>query len=248
MIDWSARLANVPPVRLAGTLLRLVGSQEQVATGRLVGSLARQALLEDMLEATKPPWRKGTEALHYLLSTPFRYPPPKHGSRFGSRGEPSLLYGSLETRTVLAEAAYYRFVFWNGMARPPAGKLDTQHTLFAAAYRTGRGLQLQAPPFADHRAALASPTGYQTSQALGTAMRAAGIEAFEFVSARAPEGGLNVALFGPGALAGNAPLSQEAWLCETSARHVRFRPAPGPGLHEFPLTSFLVAGALPWPA
>ncbi|HSD59268.1 MAG TPA: RES family NAD+ phosphorylase [Burkholderiales bacterium] len=248
MVDWQASLASVQPAKLAGTLLRLVESQEQVATNQLVGSLARQAVLEEMLEATKPRLRKGTESLHYMLATPFRYPPLKHGSRFGTRGEPSLFYGSLETRTVLAEAAYYRFVFWYGMAKPPAGKLDTQHTLFGAAYRSGQGLQLQAPPFAEHRAALASPSDYRASQALGTAMRAAGIEAFEFISARDPEAGINVALFTPKALARKEPGSQEAWLCELTGERVRFCAARRRDLHDFPLAAFQVAGRLPWPA
>lgn len=248
MTDWRARVAEVAPVELAGTLLRLVESQEQVATNQLVGSLERQALLESMLEATKPPLRRGSESLHYLLATPFRYPPLKHGSRFGTRSEPSLLYGSLEVRTVLAEAAYYRFVFWHGMARPPAGKLDTQHTLFGAAYRTARGLRLQAAPFDRHRAELASPSDYHASQAAGSAMRAAGIEAFEFVSARDPEAGINVALFTPRALARPDPVSQDAWLCELSGERVRFRAARGREVHDFPLGLFAVAGRLPWPA
>ena len=248
MVDWQACLADATPVKRSGTLLRLVESQEQVATNQLVASLDRQALLEEMLEATKPRLRKGTESLHYLLATPFRYPPLKQGSRFGTRSEPSLFYGSLATSTVLAEAAYYRFVFWVGMATPPAGKLDTQHTLFGAAYRTTQGLQLQAPPFAEHRAALASPSDYRASQVLGMAMRAASIDAFEFVSARDPQGGINVALFTPKAFAKKEPVSQEAWLCELSGERVRFRAARGRDLHDFPLADFQVAGRLPWPA
>jgi len=248
VVDWQACLADTAPVKLTGTLLRLVKSQEQVATRQLVASLARQTLLEDMLEATKPRLRKGTESLHYLLATPFRYPSLKHGSRFGTRSEHSLFYGSLTAQTVLAEAAYYRFVFWHGMATPPAGKLDTQHTLLGAAYRTGQGLQLQAPPFARHRGALASPSDYRASQALGTAMRTAGIEAFEFVSARDPQAGINVALFTPKALARKDPVSQEAWLCELDGERVRFRAARGRDLHDFPLGVFQVAGRLPWPA
>lgn len=246
--DWSACLTEQPPERLSGRLLRLVESQEQVATRALVDSLDRQAILESMLEATKPPLPTGSGALHYLLATPFRYPPLKHGSRFGTRTEPSIFYGSLATRTVLAEAAYYRFVFWHGMATPPARKIDTQHTLFGAAYRTARGLRLQAQPFATHHAVLASKTDYRASQALGTAMRRAGVEAFEFTSARDPDGGVNVALFTPGAFARKTPASQEAWLCELSGARVRFRPARGDGFHEFALATFLVEGRLPWPA
>lgn len=248
MVDWDACLASAKPAKLSDTLLRLVESQEQVATNQLVSSLERQAMLEDMLESTKPRLRKGTESLHYLLATPFRYPPLKHGSRFGSRSEASLFYGSLAVKTVLAEAAYYRFVFWYGMAAPPTGKLDTQHTLFGAAYRTQQGLRLQDPPFAAHHALLASPSDYSASQALGAALRAAGIEAFEFVSARDPEDGINVALFTPKAFAKKEPVSQEPWLCEVTGERVRFRAARERDIHDFPLATFQVESRLPWPA
>lgn len=248
MVDWGACLADAEPGSLSGVLLRLVESQEQVATNQLVSSLDRQAVLEDLLEATKPRLRKGTEHLHYLLATPFRYPPLKHGSRFGTRSEPSLFYGSLKARTVLAEAAYYRLVFWQGMAQPPVGKLDTQHTLFGAAYRTSQGLRLQDPPFTAYRNVLTRPDDYRASQALGTRMRADGIEAFEFISARDPDGGINVALFNPGALAGKDPLSQEPWLCELTAERVRFYAAHSRDIHDFPVGLFLVGGKLPQPA
>jgi hypothetical protein len=72
----------------------MVESQQQIATSSLVDDLAEQALLEELIERSKPPLRSGTERLHYLLATPFRYPPLRHGSRFGGRFEPSLLYGA----------------------------------------------------------------------------------------------------------------------------------------------------------
>lgn len=248
MVDWDVCLSEGEPVRLSGVLLRLVESQEQVATNQLVSSLDRQAMLEDLLEATKPRLRKGTELLHYLLATPFRYPPLKHGSRFGTRSEPSLFYGSLDVKTVLAEAAYYRLIFWYGMTRPPVGKLDTQHTLFGAAYRTNKGLRLQDPPFSQYRNALTNPADYRESQALGSRMRATGIEAFEFISARDPDGKINVALFLPKALAAKEPLSQAPWLCELTAEHVRFYAAHSRDIHDFPVGMFLVGGKLPQPA
>ncbi len=245
MIEWSACLAEIKLHKVSGVLQRLVESQEQVATNQLVGSLDRQAVLEEMLEATKPKLRSGTERLHYLLAAPFRYPPLKHGSRFGSRIEPSLFYGAQETRTVLAEAAYYRFLFWHGMATPPSRKLDTQHTLFGATYQTDKGLQLQGAPFFAHHDVLSNPTNYGATQLLGTHMRAAGVEAFEFISARDPEAGINVALFVPEALDGNAPLFQEAWLCELTGKHVRFHAAHSRNVSTFPIETFLLAGKLP---
>lgn len=245
MIDWVARLAEARVLSLSGVLLRLVESQEQVATNQLVSSLDRQAVLEAMLEATKPRLRLGSEGLHYLLATPFRYPPLKHGSRFGTRSAPSLFYGALQTGTVLAEAAYYRFLFWHGMVTPPAGKLDTQHTLFGAAYCTDKGLQLQTPPFASHNDVLCSPSDYGSTQALGADMRAAGIEAFEFISARDPEHGINVALFTPTTLSGNNPVFQDAWLCELTGERVHFHAAHSRAFHTFAIDTFLVAGKLP---
>ncbi|WP_019624755.1 RES family NAD+ phosphorylase [Thioalkalivibrio thiocyanoxidans] len=248
MPDWNALVATAPRVTLRGEVLRLVESQEQVATNQLVSSLDRQAVLEEMLEATKPPRRPGTERLHYLLATPFRYPPLRHGSRFGRRHEPSLFYGALRERTVLAEAAYYRFVFWHGMATPPARKLDTQHTLFAARYQSADGLRLQGPPFAQYAERLRHPADYQATQALGAILREAGIELFEYTSARDTAGGLNLALYSPRPFTRNKPARQDPWLCQLTAEHVRFL-KPGDGtFHDFPLTRFLHQGGLPLPA
>lgn len=108
---------QVRPLR--GKLLRMVESQAQVATLQLVDNLAEQALLEELLESSKPPLPEAAEPLHYLLKTPFRYPPLRWGSRFGSVHEPSLFYAAQRLETAMAEAAYYRFVLWNGMAVPP---------------------------------------------------------------------------------------------------------------------------------
>lgn len=236
------------PVLLDGAIHRLVESQEQVATNALVNTLAEQALLEDMLEATKPPPPAAAAGLHYLLLTPFRYPPLRYGSRFGRRTEPSLFYGARELHTVLAESAYYRYVFWTGMATPPDAPLNTRHTVFEVAIRTERGLRLQDPPFDTHADELQSRSSYSATQELGHAMREQGVEAFEYRSARDAEGGLNVALFTPGALAAKRPASQVEWLCETRPDSVRFYSQELRAVLQFPLQQFLVDGALPTPA
>ncbi|WP_017940725.1 MULTISPECIES: RES family NAD+ phosphorylase [unclassified Thioalkalivibrio] len=248
MPDWNALIEAAPRVTLRGEVLRLVESQEQVATNQLVSSLDRQAVLEAMLEATKPPLRPGTERLHYLLATPFRYPPLRHGSRFGRRHEPSLFYGALRERTVLAEAAFYRFVFWYGMATPPPSKLDTQHTLFAARYQSVNGLQLHQPPFAEHADLLRHPADYQATQALGAALRETDIDLFEYASARDPHGGPNLALFDPRPFTRLRPTRQDAWLCQLTADHVRFLKPRDGALHDLPLTQFHYQGRLPLPA
>lgn len=244
---WRASAAadRIGPV--GGTLLRMVESQAQVATAGLVDTLDKQAVLETLLDASKPPPRAGTGKLHYLLATPFRYPPLRHGSRFGGRHEPALLYGALSQGALLAEAAYYRLVFWSGMATPPPVRLTTQHDVFSVRYRSDRGLRLQSAAFAPWRGAIADPADYRASQALGSAMRAAGVAAFEYPSARDPAGGSNVGLFSPAALAGRRPDRLERWLVQTNGAEVALR-RHGGEVHRFARAQFEVDGRLPMPA
>lgn len=245
---WTACGQAITPGPIQGVLLRLVESQEQVATSRIVSSFARQTVLEELLEGSKPPLPEAARKLHYLLAAPFRYPPLLHGSRFGTRHEPGIFYASRTLRPLLAEAAYYRFVFRAGMQQPPRGRLLTQHALFRAGLRARRGLKLQEPPFARYRRVLRAPGDYRDTQRLGNRLREAAIEAIEFESARDPDAGINLALFDPATLEPPRIVKQEEWLCETSADHVAFRPKRGQGLHEFPLETFLVDGKLPVPA
>ncbi len=246
---WAACERDLRIQPLAGELLRIVESQQQVATLSLVDNLAEQTVLEELLEQAKPPVPVAGAGLHYLLSTPFRYPPLRHGSRFGRHCEPSLFYGARRLPTLLAEAAYYRFVFWTAMAEPPAsGRLRTQHSVFRARFRGERGLRLQGPPCAAHTPTLRHPADYGPTQRLGSALRKAGIDAFEYRSARDPDAGLNVALFHPGALVSRRPSSLSRWLCETRAEAVTFAPESAPDLHRFALMDFTLDGRLPLPA
>lgn len=246
---WEVAGASATPSLLGGVLHRIVESQEQVATRNLVeGDLADQALLEAEIEASKPARPPGTERFDYLLATPWRYPPLRHGSRFGTRHEPSLFYGAGGAATALAEAAYYRFVFRDDMAVAPV-TIDSRHTLFEARYRTERGLRLQAEPFEAWQAVLTHPSDYGPTQSLGRALRAAGVHAFEFTSARDPLGGHNVALVEPAALVSNRHLRPSGWFCSTDGEAVTFSRRGLPGeVVRFALTDFLVSGALPRPA
>lgn len=226
----------------------MVEDQAQVATNRIVDDTAEQALLEELLDGSKPPPPAGTTGLHYLLYTPFRYPPLRHGSRFGTRQEPSLFYASQALSAALAETAYYRCLFWAGMSEPPpAAKLTSQHTLFAVNFRTDRGMSLIEPPFDRHAEQIESPTAYRHSQALGRAMREAGVEAFAYRSARDRDKGTNTALFTPAALSSRRPLMTQPWICETRASGVSLYNKTA-GNHEFAVASFHVDGVLPMPA
>lgn len=238
--------SELRPLRLAPW--RVVEAQHQLSTRKLVDSAEEQELLEELIEKVKPPNRTGGR-LHYLLFTPFRYPPLQHGSRFGTRRERGIWYGSLDQRAAFAEVAYYRLLFLEGTAAD-LGTVETALTALTASLRTARGIDLVAAPFATHRRAIASPSSYASSHALGTAMRAAGVEAFKYPSARDDAGGVNVAVFSPLVFGQANPRSFETWYCFASRDRVELAPSGyfKRDTHAFPRAQFLVNGALPSPA
>jgi len=226
---------------------RVVESQEVIATLTLVDTLEEQDVLEQLLESTKPP--RPAPARHYLLTTPFRYPPLKHGSRFGRRHEPSLFYAATSVATALAETAYYRLVFLDGVALPFANALNSEHTVFYVNVSCQSGIALQLDPFDAHRTALMAPDDYSATQALGVAMRVAGVEGFQYRSARDAAEGINVALFVPDVIRSNAPQAATRWLCQTDGHGVAFRSVDDrEPLQHFPRRQFLVGDKLPAPA
>jgi hypothetical protein len=225
-----------------------VEAQHQVSTRKLVDSNEEQELLERLIDSVKPPDPTGGR-LHYLLFTPFRYPPLAHGSRFGGRRERGIWYGSMDRRTAFAEVAYYRLLFLEG-SKASLGTVETPLTAFTARVRTSRGIDLVAPPFDAHRRAIASPTSYSSSQALGNAMRGAGVEAFKYPSARDVAGGINVGVFAPSVFGNTKPKSPETWHCTADRTRVEFTQADyfKRDKFAFPRAQFLVQGVLPSPA
>lgn len=238
---------HIEPIK--STLFRVVESQEQIATLGYVDTLEEQALLEEMLENVKPPYPSHSDAYHYLLKTPFRYPPLTWGSRFGRTHEPSIFYGGKSLASSLAESAYYRFVFWYSMdAPPPKDKLRTEHSLFSVQYATPNGIRLQSEAFAAYSGVLKHPQDYLACQQLGSAMRVAGVLAFEYPSARDPEEGFCVGLFSLAAFKQKKPQDMSQWLCEVSATEVSFKQLASRDVHVFSIASFWVDGKLPLPA
>ena len=238
--------SEVRPLQLSPW--RVVEAQHQVSTRKLVDSFEEQELLEEMIDRVKPPDQTGGR-MHYLIFTPFRYPPLRHGSRFGGRRERGVWYGSEDRRTAFAEVAYYRLLFIEG-SRAALGTIETALTAFTARLKTARGIDLVAPPFAEHRKTIASPTSYSSSQALGTAMRNAGVEAFRYPSARDDRNGVNVGVFSPAAFGNSKPRLFQTWHCAASRERVEV--ARGDYLKRevfsFPRAQFLSKGTLPSPA
>lgn len=256
-IDWEK---VIRPIH--GTLYRLVESQEQIATRQLVDTLEEQALLEEMLDAVIPPYPENMEHLHYLLKSPFRYPPLKWGSRFGRTFEPSIFYGGCSVDVTLVESAYYRFIFWHSMqAPPPKPIMRSVHTLFSVDYQTQKGAQLQSAPFDQYHDILRHPSNYSVAQSLGTMMRSQHVDVFEYCSARTIQNqeqsqdkklnikqGICVGLFTADPFCTNQPKERQQWFCDMSAGEIIFKAVESSELIRFYLDQFLLDGELPMPA
>ena len=128
--------------------------------------------------------------------------------------------------------------------------MSTPLTLFRVKLRSPRGVDLTVPPFAAHRRAIASPERYDSSQALGAAMRAAGVELFRYPSARDPNGGANVGAFTPEVFGRAKPRDFESWQCTATHDVVELakRDYFGRAVLTFARETFLVSGELPAPA
>lgn len=236
---------------LDATPWRVVEAQHIISTRKLVDSDAEHELLEALVDEAKPALPPGREfeGLHYLLLTPFRYPPLPHGSRFGTRRERGIWYGSDRVETALAEAAYYRLLLLEGSAAKLTPR-TAEMSLFQAQVHTARGADLTTGPFREYRMAISSATSYAASQQLGREMRADGIEAFRYVSARDPKGGTNVAVFDAAAFARKSPSKQQTWFCTVTTDAVEFmkKDIIAPQHVAFARAAFLVDARLPEPA
>ena len=150
---------------------------------------------------------------------------------------------------MFAEVAYYRLVFLDG-TRADLGVVTTQLTAFSIRARSAHGIDLVAPPFDAHRRTIASPSKYVATQALGGAMRDAGVELVRYPSARDADGGVNVAAFSPTVFGSARPRGLETWHCTATSRRVELakRDYFGREAYAFARDAFLVGGALPAPA
>ena len=161
MVDiWSEVSGDKHITSMMATIHRVVEDQESVATVSLVNNMEQQDILEELLEKSKPKRPAGYDDLHYLLITPFRYPPLKYGSRFGSDFEPSLFYGSLNVSTALCETAYYQFVFMSGMDKPFSEAREVFYSSFNVSVRTNKCIFLDKEPFSKYESLITSKNNY----------------------------------------------------------------------------------------
>ena len=195
-----------------GRAWRLVEAQHQVSTLKLVDNGAEQALLEAILDDSKPPVPAECAGLHYLLYTPFRYRAYPHGSRFRRAGlTPGVFYGAEHVETALAEMAFYRLLFFAESPGTPLPRNAADYTGFAVALASQRAIDLMAPPYVDEAEKWTDPVDYAACQALADRARADGVEIIRYRSVRDPQGRANLAVLNCAAFAQKAPGKYESW-------------------------------------
>src|SRR5258705_11843017 len=188
---WTRSAGPSEARRLSGRFRRVVEAQFRNSTRKLVDSDEEQRVLEELLDGrAKLPVPAGFEGLHYLLYTPFRHPPLRNGSRFGTRRERGILYAARELPVAFAEVAYYRLLFLEGTSAP-LSPLLVDLTAFSFRIAAERGVDLTGPPFRRFEERISSPASYADSQRLGAEMRADGAQAGLYGPAPARGAGVN---------------------------------------------------------
>jgi hypothetical protein len=206
---WTPRAVAARASDASARLWRAVEAQHIVSTLALVDTPAEQRVLEDILEATKPPVPAAARPLDYLLFTPFRYRSP-FGSRFRSPRDPGVFYGAGSVRTACAELGYWR---WRFLQDSPGMKLlgPAPQTLFEVGVKT-RGVDLERAPWSKDAARWQDPDDYTATQAFGAVARAAGVGLIQYVSVRDPLPGRCGAVLTPAAFSARRPASpSQTW-------------------------------------
>lgn len=224
-ITWTPTALAAEARRWSGEAWRMVEAQHAAATMKLVDSAEEQLLLEDLLESAKPPLPVAARGLHYLLATPFRYPPLPTGSRFRAAGEPGVFYAADRLPTACAELGYWRWRFLRDA--PALTRIDAvAHTGFRAAIRA-LSIDLRTPPLVRDAARWVDPGSYVATQELARRTREAGVEAIRYASVRDPHHGGCVALLTPAGFSSKSPrgATQTWWLSVQQERAIWIRGA-----------------------
>jgi hypothetical protein len=187
------RLSNLRS--LHRTCWRVVETQYIASTKKITDTDAEQAIIEDLVEETKPKLPADCEHLHFLLSTPFRYRPYPNDSRFRRAGSlEGVFYAAEHVETAIAEVAFYRLRFFIESPGTPWPRNPGEYTAFSAELKSKNGLDLTRPPYHEHRQLWTHPTDYSACLNIADAAKAKGIKVIRYQSVRDPEGRTNLAI------------------------------------------------------
>ena len=217
---WDPAWVKEHAVELSMLAFRMVETQHIAATMRLVDSADEQDLLEQMLEASKPPLPANAVGLHYLLAAPFRYV-PQTGSRFRSVNSLGIWYGADDRYCACAEIAYWRQRFLLDSVGLLKQQLSTEHSMYQA-HVSGSAINLLLEPWSQAQDHWLHHSDYNETQKLGQLVRDSGVAWIQYGSVRAP-GHACAAVFDPRSLSMVSSDDQfEQWHCHTTYDKVTF--------------------------
>ena len=183
----------------------------------LVDTLGEQQMLERILDEAKPPVPPEGRKLHWLLFTPFRYPPPPGGSRFRGPNDPGVFYGADEIRTACAELGYWR---WRHLRESPAmTSMPVKPQTVFRAQIAASAIDLRRPPF-DVAQAQWTDDDYAACQAFARTAREGAVGTVRYASVRDPRHAGCGAVLAPGAFARTGPLEQQTWMLSVTRERV----------------------------
>jgi len=212
-ITWTPGALASESRSLGGRGWRIVEAQHRISTLKLTDTLEEQALLEAVLEHTKPPMPSECAGLDYLLAAPFRYGAeyPK-GSRFRRAGHtPGVFYCSQTSETAIAETAFHRLLFYAESPSIAPPHQAAEFTAFAAQLATESAIDLARPPFDSDAAKWMSPDEYSACQELADIARQANIDVVAYRSVRDSQHRHNLAVLHCRVFAKPAPVARQTW-------------------------------------
>ena len=184
----------------------------------LVDTLGEQQTLERILDDAKPPVPAEGRKLHWLLFTPFRYPPPPGGSRFRGPNDPGVFYGADEIRTACAELGYWR---WRHLGESPTqSSMPVKPQTVFRAQVAATAVDLRRSPFDAARAQWIHGDDYAACQALARTARDGRVGVLRYASVRDPQHAGCGAVLTPGAFGRSGPLEQQTWMLSVARDRV----------------------------
>jgi hypothetical protein len=219
---WTAGALASSATSLKLRCWRVVEAQSKISTMKLSDTLEEQEALERIIDDTKSSVPEECRHLGFLLFTPFRYVPYPFNSRFRRMGSvDGVFYAAEATETAVAEAAFYRLLFYAESPKTPWPANPNEHTAFAASIATPLALDLTKNPFIAQRDAWTNLTDYESCLHLADVARTAKVEAIRYESVRDPAGRANIALLTCRAFAESDVVDRQTWHFHLSSTGIR---------------------------
>lgn len=204
---------------------------------KLVDGLDEQLVLEELLDASKPPVPAPCQHLHYLQFTPFRYA-ARYATRFRAKGDRrGVFYAAESVQTAATEVAFYRALFFIESPETKAPDAPFEMTAFRTAIRIEVALDVAVNFAGAALSAYADPVDYAPCHALAAQVRGAGGAVIRFPSAR-DHAGTNVAVLSCAAFADANPRDMQGWWFRFSDHGLFATQRFGDGRLEFPYEMF----------